>query len=125
MHVEEGAVVLNGHGCGHRDVRIALDGSTTEVKEPTSISRYRGAWKDGTFEYQVEFVRASDNTTDRSIRMIRRSFRKTADGLLVSVVVDPPVVKFKQKKHEGGRESPSCCGGNIRSGSFRKFPGGI
>src|SRR5262245_1987907 len=57
MRVEEGAVVLNGHGSGHRNVRIALDGSITEVKEPRTVSRYRGAWKDGTFEYQTEFVR--------------------------------------------------------------------
>ena len=92
MGVEDGAVVLNGHGSGHRDVRIALDGSTTEVTEPRTTSRYRGAWKDGTFEYQVEFVRASGNAPDGSIRMIRRSFRITADGLLVTVVVDPPVV---------------------------------
>ncbi len=45
MHVEEGVVVLNGHGSGHRDVRVALDGSITEVKEAKTISRYRGAWK--------------------------------------------------------------------------------
>ena len=90
MRVEEGAVVLNGHGSGHRDVRIALDGSTNEITEPKTISRYRGAWKDDTFEYQVEFVRASDNAPDGSIRMIRRSFRITTDGLVVSVVVDPP-----------------------------------
>lgn len=89
MRVEEGAVVLNGHGSGHRDVRIALDGSVTEVIEPTTISRYHGAWKDGTFEYQVEFVRSSDNAPDGSIRMIRRSFRITDDGLLVRVSVDP------------------------------------
>ena len=89
MRVEEGAVVLNGHGSGHRDVRIALDGSITEVAEPKTISRYRGAWKDDTFEYQVEFVRASDNAPDGSIRMIRRSFHITAEGLLVRVAVDP------------------------------------
>ena len=89
MRVEEGAIVLNGHGSGHKDVRIALDGSITEVKEPKTISRYRGAWKNGTFEYQVEFVRASDNAPDGSIRMIRRSFRSTPDGLLVRVAVEP------------------------------------
>ena len=64
MRIEEGAVVLNGHGSGHRDVRVALDGSITEVTEPKTISRYRGAWKDGTFEYEVEFVRVSDNAPD-------------------------------------------------------------
>ena len=49
MRVEEDAVVLNGHGSGHRDVRVALDGSITEVAETKTISRYRGGWKDGTF----------------------------------------------------------------------------
>ncbi|MCC6230733.1 MAG: hypothetical protein IT432_16095 [Phycisphaerales bacterium] len=93
MRVEEGAVVLNGHGSGHRDVRIALDGSITEVAEAKTSSRYRGSWKDGTFEYLVEFVRAPENVSDGSIRSIRRNFRATPEGLLVSVVVDPPVVK--------------------------------
>ena len=91
MRVEEGggAVVLNGHGSGHRDVRIALDGSITEVAEPKTISRYHGSWKDGTFEYKVEFVRAADNAPDGSIRWIRRSFRMTPDGLLVRVAHEP------------------------------------
>jgi len=89
MRVEEGAVVLNGHGSGHRDVRIALDGSVTEVTEPKTISRYRGSWKDGTFEYRVDFERVGGNAPDGSIRMIRRSFRPTADGLLVRVTFEP------------------------------------
>jgi hypothetical protein len=89
MRIEEDGVVLNGHGSGHRDVRIALDGSITEVKEPNTISRYGGEWKDGTFAYKVEFVRASDNAPDGSIRWIRRSFRNTADGLLVRVAYEP------------------------------------
>lgn len=90
MRVEDGAVVLNGHGSGHRDVRIKLDGSITEVKEPRTISRYSGAWKDGTFEYEVKFERVGDNATGGSIQSIRRSFRSTADGLLVRVMVNPP-----------------------------------
>lgn len=88
MRVEEGAVVLNGHGSGHRDVRVALDGSKTEVAEPKTISRYHGAWKDGAFEYQVEFERLAG--APEGIGVIRRKFRMTPDGLLVSVVVDPP-----------------------------------
>lgn len=91
MRVEEGAVILNGHGSGHRDVRIALDGSVTEIKEPQTISRYHGSWKDETFEYEVAFERLSGNTSG-GIKMIRRNFRMTADGLLVTVVVDPAVV---------------------------------
>jgi hypothetical protein len=89
MRVEEGAVVLNGHGSGHRDVRIVLDGSITEVKEPRTISRYRGAWKNGTFDYEVAFERLAGNAPN-GIKLIGRKFRMTADGLLVSVVVDPP-----------------------------------
>ncbi len=81
MRVEEGAVILvRGHGSGHRDVRIALDGSITEVAEPPKVSRYRGAWKDGAFTYEVDFVRAANTAPEG---LIRREFRVTADGLLV------------------------------------------
>jgi hypothetical protein len=87
FRIEEGAVVLvQGHGSGHRDVRVALDGSITEVAEPTTISRYRGAWKDGAFEYETEFVRVSD---DARTGLFRKEFRITADGLLVRVATDP------------------------------------
>jgi hypothetical protein len=89
LRVEEGAVVLNGHGSGHRDVRVAIDGSVTEVAEPKRTVRYRGAWKDGTFEYEVAFERAPGDAPE-GIGLIRRKFRSTTDGLLVSVVVDPP-----------------------------------
>ncbi len=92
MRVEEGAVILNGHGSGHRDVRVELDGSITEIKEPKTISRYHGAWKEGTFEYEVAFESLPGSPPDR-IKSIRRKFRMTTDGLLVSVVVDPFVVK--------------------------------
>ncbi len=89
LGVEEGAVILNGHGSGHRDVRIALDGKATEVKEAKTISRYQGGWKDGTFEYRVEFDRMPGTAGGSSIRSIRRSFRLTPEGLIVSVKVDP------------------------------------
>ena len=89
LRVEEGAVVLDGHGSGHRNVRVALDGSITEITETNKIARYRGGWKDGTFEYKVEFVRAADNAPDGSIHWIRRSFRMTPDGLLVRVAYEP------------------------------------
>ena len=85
--IEEGAVVLvRGHGSGHRDVRVALDGSITEVAEPKTISRYRGAWKDGAFEYETEFVSVSDKARTG---LFRKEFRITADGLLVRVATDP------------------------------------
>ncbi|MGQ0551814.1 MAG: DUF6265 family protein [Planctomycetota bacterium] len=92
LGVGEGVVILNGHGSGHRDVRVALDGSVTEVIEPKSTARYRGSWKDGTFEYQVDFERTSGTASEGSIHMIRRSFRMTPDGLLVTVVADPPII---------------------------------
>ncbi len=82
MKVEEGAVVLNGHGSGHKDVRVAIDGKVTEVLESNGrVVRYRGSWKDSTFEYKVEF-------DSGSISWIKRSFRMTPDGLLVRVSSD-------------------------------------
>ena len=88
MRVEEGVVILNGHGSGHRDVRVAIDGSVTEVKEPKRTVRYHGLWKDGLFEYEVNFEKESGNSG--GIGLIRRSFRMTPDGLVVRVAVDPP-----------------------------------
>jgi hypothetical protein len=88
MRVEEGVVILNGHGSGHRDVRVAIDGSVTEVKEPKRTVRYHGSWKDGLFEYEVNFENESGNSG--GIGLIRRSFRMTPDGLVVRVAVDPP-----------------------------------
>lgn len=82
-------VVLNGHGSGHKDVRVALDGATTEVAEPKTITRYRGGWKEGTFSYEVAFERLQGGGSG-GIGLIRRSFRPTSEGLLVSVAVDPP-----------------------------------
>ena len=83
LRAEEGAVILvNGHGSGHKDVRIALDGSTTEVpgENAGAVARYRGQWKDGTFTYEVEFVRAPGQAPEG---LIRRDFRMTEDGLIV------------------------------------------
>ena len=91
MRVEEGAVFLNGHGSGHRDVRVALDGTITEVAEPNTIARYNGLWKDGAFEYQVAFERVGN--APQGIRLIKRKFLMTTDGLRVSVSVDPPAQK--------------------------------
>lgn len=92
MRVVDGAIILNGHGSGHRDVRVAIDGSATEIKDPKTISRYSGSWKNGVFEYVVAFERLGPSSPE-SIKQIRRTFQKTADGLVVSVFVDPPVVK--------------------------------
>lgn len=94
MQVEKGgnAIILDGHGSGHRDVRVAIDGTVTEIKEPKTISRYRGAWKDGTFEYEVAFERLEGSSSE-GIKKIIRKFRMTTDGLVVSVQVQPPIVK--------------------------------
>ena len=92
MRVEEAgggdAVILNGHGSGHRDVRVALDGSPTDVTEQGKrVVRYRGSWKDGVFEYEVDFGREPGKP---GIGMIRRRFQLTPEGLVVRVAVDPP-----------------------------------
>lgn len=89
MKVESDAVILNGHGSGHKDVRVALDGSVTERPDGNKIARYRGGWKDGAFEYEVAFERP-DGDVGSGIQLIRRSFRPTPDGLLVTVAVNPP-----------------------------------
>ena len=84
LRVEEDALILvRSDG----EVRMALDGSPTEVVREGGISRYRGAWKDGAFEYEIELVRASDNSRTG---MIRTQLRPTAEGLLARVAVDPP-----------------------------------
>jgi hypothetical protein len=89
MRVEEGAVVLNGHGSGHRDVRVALDGTVTERPDSDRIALYRGGWKDGAFEYEVSFERPAGDAGS-GIRSIRRGFRPTPEGLVVTVAVNPP-----------------------------------
>lgn len=82
LRVEEGAIILvRGHGSGHRDVRVALDGSITEVVEGTKSARYRGTWKDGAFTYEVDFVRQAGAAP---AGLIRRELRATADGLVVT-----------------------------------------
>jgi hypothetical protein len=81
LRIEEGAVILvYGHGGRHRDVRVPLDGTITEVAEPEKTSRYRGGWKDGAYTYEVDFVRAPGKAPEG---LIRREFRVTPDGLLV------------------------------------------
>lgn len=83
LRTEEGAVILvSGHGSGNRNLRIALDGSATEVPGTTegAFARYRGAWKDGAFTYDVLFVRKTGGTPEG---LIRREFRMTKDGLIV------------------------------------------
>lgn len=89
MGVQEGAVILNGHGSGHRDVRVAVDGSITEIPEANRTVRYKGSWKDGVFAYEVAFE-PSPGTPSSGIQLIRRSFRHTPEGLVVTVAVDPP-----------------------------------
>jgi len=80
--IEEGAVILvSGHGSGHRDVRIALDGTPTEVESAEgAFARYTGSWKDGVLAYEVVFVRGPGKTPDG---LIQREFRITEGGLVV------------------------------------------
>lgn len=84
LRAEAGAVILvSGHGSGHRDVRVALDGSATEVPGTAAgtLARYRGAWKEGVFSYEVEFVRTPGQAPEG---LMKREFRITSEGLLVS-----------------------------------------
>lgn len=80
----DGAVILvYGQGAGHKDTRIALDGSVTEIIEPATTYRYSGSWKDGIFRYQTEYFRGPDKTPDGAIK---REFQVTNEGLLVRVI---------------------------------------
>jgi hypothetical protein len=90
LRVEQDAVVLvSGHGSGHRDVRLALDGSATEVPGTTAgtFARYRGGWRDGALTYGTDFVRTPGTAPEG---LIQREFRVTGDGLLVRVSLGSP-----------------------------------
>ncbi|MEZ6197327.1 MAG: DUF6265 family protein [Planctomycetota bacterium] len=81
LRVEKDAVILvSGHGSGNRDVRVALDGTMTEIEKEGRIARYRGGWKDGAFAYEIDFIRGPGQ---EPAGLIRREFRLTKDGLIV------------------------------------------
>lgn len=83
LRVEEDAVVLVRSQS--REIRMALDGSPTDVAGEGSTSRYRGAWKDGVFKYESERVRESENSSGS---LIRWELRVTDAGMLASVATD-------------------------------------
>lgn len=85
LRVEDDALVLIR---SDSEIRMALDGSPTEVVRGNSVSLYRGSWKDGAFTYESEPVR--DPADTRTGGTIRWELRVTEVGMLASVVVDPP-----------------------------------
>jgi len=87
MRVEKDAVVLVRND---GDIRMALDGSPTDVVRSYGTSRYRGEWKDGAYVYESVPVREGDNS---GTGLIRWKLRVTADGMLASVTLDPPAGK--------------------------------
>lgn len=99
LRAEADAMILvSGHGSGHTNVRITFDGRMTEVPNtnPGSFARYRGSWKDGTFTYEVDFIREAGGTPQN---LIRRAFTLTPDGLIVrSNLMDETVGLYKQAK---------------------------
>jgi hypothetical protein len=81
FRVEEGAVILaSGHGSGHKDVRVALDGTVNEFTEGNTTYRYSGAWKDSAFSYKTEIKQ------ETSTSVYEKEFRVDEEGLLVRVV---------------------------------------
>jgi len=86
LRVEADALVLVRRD---GEVRMALDGTPTEVAGRTASSKsfYRGEWKDGVFAYEIEIVRVEDNARTA---LIRTELQVTQDGLLARVAVDPP-----------------------------------
>jgi len=85
LRVDEAAVVWVRSKT--REIRLPLDGSTTEVSSEGSTSRYRGAWKDGV--YTIESVPAGA-AGDPPKGLIRWELRATAEGLIAGFTVDPP-----------------------------------
>jgi hypothetical protein len=85
LRVEADAVVLVRRDF---EVRMALDGSPSEVENEGRISRYSGAWKDGAFAYTIESLRGQEKTVSG---LIKTALRPSADGLLAHVVVESPV----------------------------------
>ena len=84
LRVEDAAVVLVRRD---GEIRMALDGTPTEVKREGGLSRYSGAWKDGAFTYEIEML----NPADGSRRgVIHTELRPTEEGLVSKVQVDPP-----------------------------------
>lgn len=84
FRVEQDAIVLVwGHGGRRRDVRVALDGSITEIPDGAEgkVVRYRAEWKEGVLAYEIEFVSAPGQAPDT---VIRREFRMSPDGLIVT-----------------------------------------
>ncbi len=86
LRIERDALVLVRRDF---EVRMALDGSPTEVagRTPGSSSRYRGAWRDGAFTYEIELLRGAGQTPTGLIRTVLRT---TPEGLIATVSVDPP-----------------------------------
>lgn len=85
FRIEEDAVIMLR---ARREERIPIDGSVHEVPSTSSagsVSRASGTWKAGVLVYDMASVRTSDN--QRTL-LIRRTFRRTPDGLEVRVSTD-------------------------------------
>ncbi len=80
----ETVILVSGQGSGHRDVRVAPNGTHTDVPGSTAgtFVRYRAAWKEGTFSYETEYMRTPGGALEG---LIRRTFRPTGEGMIVSV----------------------------------------
>lgn len=83
FRIEENAVILVvGHGSGHQNVRVPLDGSPTEIQGPESTARYTGTWQDGTYAYKTEFLTPNSPQPPRAIY---KTFKPAPEGLIVTV----------------------------------------
>ena len=117
MKSEDGAVILvSGHGSGHRDVRVALDGSPTDIPGDAegTFARYRGEWKDDGFAYETTYVRTPGGEPEG---LIRRSFSASEEGLVVKVTIGSPA-KYEAVglyRHAEDIEMPTPLRARIRS----------
>jgi hypothetical protein len=87
MRVEKDAVVLvRSDG----EIRLPLDGKSTDVVRPFGTSRYRGEWKDGAYVYESVPLREGQPAAKG---LIRWKLSVTAEGMLAGVAIDPPAGK--------------------------------
>ena len=88
FRVEESQVILvSGHGSGHQNVPIKLDGTETLLAPDNSTTTYRytGSWNEGVFSYRTEFFRGPEKTPDG---FLHKEFKPTANGLIVRVITN-------------------------------------
>jgi len=94
LRVEEGAIVVaQGTAAQPYDVRLLLDGSTSELKTRGAVSQYSGGWRNGVLEYRARIETPGRDAPQISESLAR--FEPRPEGLVVRVSFEKPsVIEF-------------------------------